>query len=1029
MEIEKIEKSLFSSSNKALKQKLKNYIFEGKEESFNKVELSKIKFFNYSLYESFDIYNKNKTLKKSEDLEIVKKIFILGYRYVPNKLIAEVNSFNQRYALYKALKFSKEFVVEDINYTVNKNRTEYSEIVKELEKRYPQILEEYIGLENADTYFKLYLLGRGVREDKIAIERLEKFSIELLCQSFGSLRVKNILEYDLELKEFAQKLEDITSKGVDGSRLLEYLSEIYEELDKEKEDVRKILSLLEIIKFYNNKTLGQNMETEEFFKYVESSNLPIVHKIIYLYTRSGDYPPIAHIKKIIHENEREISKKLERIAKESLELASFILGVLISLEHLEKERKTQSITLLHNQLKKMVEELDKTNDEHIEVELVNSIGYMLTYCSSAKEELLSLYEYYKRKKRDLCEFINVASHYEIAVEEGKGENIWNILSKDLKMDIEFLIMGGINFVNIKNKRFFTEFLKENREVLYSIFDKKLLRGYALEEMLLYTYESSSEFEYKKLLPYLYLKDRESVDIVISVLKKALAECKEEVEKIAKGSDKVAKRNASILMQEWEKVSEKELRSFDELKDFVEKNYESVKYQIPYPELNAYSGVRAVNSEQIVDEKIVKYFVAKGIVEERYLKFLEIKDFKIAIAKIFEAWKKNGLPSNYLNIFNILLEVGEEYEVEEVVNACEQLIKKGRGETVIEFLIGLSGDSKKKIFSKIELQKYQLEENRFLELLKGVPSFKEKLGALVYNEFVDREELDLGFDGEGQKLLNYGNREIKLLLDKDLELKVINQAGKEMKTLPKYSEKFEDIEERVEFYTKEMKLFKKKREFALAQISKNLFYNMVSDKVWSSQEWKNMLTKNFFVKNIAHRVVWEIETEIGKIPCIFDLEKDEFREVLTGERVNLGKSIGVFYSGDYTGEVREELIKNITQKVAEPFLEQIVFEKVELTKEEVKGYSLAKYEQLEISYENLLKWRTDLGLFIGQGKELESLAVVFTDKLNSCSGMVEIKNNTILKIGFTNLLGEVIRIEELKPRFLSYIISTLNLLVN
>lgn len=39
----------------------------------------------------------------------------------------------------------------------------------------------------------------------------------------------------------------------------------------------------------------------------------------------------------------------------------------------------------------------------------------------------------------------------------------------------------------------------------------------------------------------------------------------------------------------------------------------------------------------------------------------------------------------------------------------------------------------------------------------------------------------------------------------------NQDDKEIKSLPKYSSKFEDDENRVEFYQKEIKRFKKKKK--------------------------------------------------------------------------------------------------------------------------------------------------------------------------------------------------------------------------
>ena len=67
-------------------------------------------------------------------------------------------------------------------------------------------------------------------------------------------------------------------------------------------------------------------------------------------------------------------------------------------------------------------------------------------------------------------------------------------------------------------------------------------------------------------------------------------------------------------------------------------------------------------------------------------------------------------------------------------------------------------------------------------------------------------------------------------------------------------KFEDDENRVEFYQKEIKRFKKKKEVLLSEIKKYMFYQMIGNRVWSIEEWNKEINSSYFIKGISKNIL-------------------------------------------------------------------------------------------------------------------------------------------------------------------------------
>lgn len=1037
MDKNKVTKTLFSSCNNTLKAKLEEYIFEGKDVVFNKNELSKIKFFNASLYKELDIFNKNKTLKKGNDLELVKRILKLGYEYVPNKLISEMSNYEYRYTLYKNLKFSKEFILEDMNYYLNNTSfknvlTNYFYFDIEISKKIPDILDDYINSDfpNKNNKFILSHFSRLAPTSKENLENLEKYTLEILCQIFGGKRIKNILKYDLNLEELSNIVdENIISTNRD-SEILDFTLEIFEYLYEKKVNVMSFLELLHILNFQNNSFFIAKLNGEKLFNYIDNSKLPLIHKIMYMYVRNDLETDFIYIKQLIVENQKESAKNLKRVLEESLELATIMLGILISVEYFSKEEKAYYIDMFKSKIKENIANLEDMDNEEIEIEVLNSIGYMLSYSKDIKEQIKALVQHYRRKNRDILEFINLASCYERLVHENSNENIWEILKDDVGIDAETIIINTLKFVTITSVNSFINFLENNLESAYSIIKSKKLRENEFIELISFL-EDSSLFDISILLEYLSLKNKIIVDFVISLLESKKELCELQLEKLLNGRDKIAKKNAEILKKKWKSMHTFEFSTLTELKEYVDSEFIKIERKVLYPELEAYCKVREKDSENFIDSDIIKFFITSYLMkdkiekfkmEKEFIKFFNLNDLRISTIEIFNHWKRNKPSQNQVGLLQLIASIGTDFEIYSLLNFSLELYNKRNISFLSDVIFALLEYSRKIFTIFLQYSKANPESMPPIHLLLNTP-----LATIIDNDFADNSILDLGFDKNGEKVLNFGQREIKLVLDKNFSLTIINQLGKQVKTFPKYSEKFKDIEERVLFYTNDIKSFNKKLNILLEEHKKTLFFYMIADKRWTAKTWNEMLENNFFTRNLANKIIWEIRNKNDIIPCYYDNENNIFIDLINENPCKNYEEVRIFFSGEHSNSTNELLKKAVEKRIPILFIEQFIFKNTEFSAQELKQYSFINFHNKTIDfYEATILSRSLPFYFIKKADN--SFDLSFIDRYNLNTYHMKLDDLIFKNGSFFNKFDEMVTLEKINYRFILYTLTVLEKII-
>lgn len=775
---------------------------------------------------------------------------------------------------------------------------------------------------------------------------------------------------------------------------------------------KTILGVFEILTFSDSLDFLELENPKEYFDKVNNSTLPFIYKLVYLYKGSEDYNITFYIQKFILDNSEKSLEILDRMLKQNIELGAFILGTLIDNKIISEELKAKYIDSFKNNIASLLNILEETKDRELGVELINTLGYMLTY-SNVEEYITKLSDSYDKNRWDINEFINMIAHFERL--ENNGKNPWKIVAEKTSISKKFLISGTADFVNISSEEQFTEFLKDNKEDFYELLEKKTFIDYTFEEILNLSYRSDENFEVTKLLPYLSISDEIILETLFEILKDKEKECSDEVEKLTKTKNKKILANIKSLKKVWESNKGKEIETYSQLEDYILSIFDNYKKDILYPKSEAYSKVREKDSKSFIDERVIKTYVALYMnnkdlenieLGKTIRNFVNLEDLNKCLDTLFDTWLQDNSPVHTSSIVRTYLLTADDYGIDKILDLLEKAILKSKTQLAKSLLSILFSIERKEFNTEIKFIKSKIHHTDLGEVLRRIREDDSDVTSEILAPNID---FSIGFDINGEKFFNYGNRKIKLVLNENFDIIMYNQDDKEIKSLPKYSSKFEDDENRVEFYQKEIKRFKKKKEVLLSEIKKYMFYQMIGNRVWSIEEWNKEINSSYFIKGISKNILWTIISDSKEYYCKYAGEK--FIDIHSNKIINQIENIKIFYQGETDIETTL-FTKNIT-----PFLpQQFSIVKTAITNlDDYKGLPLS-LKKINIVINNYFAEIYSSILYGDNFTLIDKLTHTYLEIPFTFST----KSQNIQDIKVSKMFKDEISLEEVNPRFLNFI---------
>ncbi len=123
------------------------------------------------------------------------------------------------------------------------------------------------------------------------------------------------------------------------------------------------------------------------------------------------------------------------------------------------------------------------------------------------------------------------------------------------------------------------------------------------------------------------------------------------------------------------------------------------------------------------------------------------------------------------------------------------------------------------------------------------------------ELADRIVPDLGFDGNGERSFDYGERKFRVAITPALEIEVYDESGKKLKNMPSPGKR--DDEKKAAAAYEEFKQMKKQMKMTVSSQKMRLELALSSGRKWGTEAWEQLFVKNPVMHQFAIGLVWGI----------------------------------------------------------------------------------------------------------------------------------------------------------------------------
>jgi hypothetical protein len=260
--------------------------------------------------------------------------------------------------------------------------------------------------------------------------------------------------------------------------------------------------------------------------------------------------------------------------------------------------------------------------------------------------------------------------------------------------------------------------------------------------------------------------------------------------------------------------------------------------------------------------------------------------------LFQNWVAAEFPSKENWAFDALRWFGDD----ETVRRLSPMIRAWPGEgghqravTGLDVLTAIGGDTAlMHLYGISQKAKFKGLKERAVD---RVTDIAEELG-LTAEQLGDRLVPDLGLDGAGSLVLDYGARRFTVGFDEQLKPYVADEAGKRLKALPKPGAK-DDAELAPAAYQRFSGLKKDVRTLASDQIAR-LELAMTAQRRWTAQEFSEYFVKHPLLRHIVRRLVWGTFAEDGSFQTAFRVAEDLTFADVSEDEYDLpeGASVGI-----------------------------------------------------------------------------------------------------------------------------------------
>lgn len=264
-------------------------------------------------------------------------------------------------------------------------------------------------------------------------------------------------------------------------------------------------------------------------------------------------------------------------------------------------------------------------------------------------------------------------------------------------------------------------------------------------------------------------------------------------------------------------------------------------------------------------------VKRNSIAEKVIEKCNKRDIEQVGNEILNLWINNGADTKEKWILSFLSAIGGFNIINTLKAQIDLWSKNARGAIACEAVKALALNGSNECLIVIDNIARKFKHKQIKKAAEEAFVLAAQMFNLTEEDLADKIVPNLDFDKRGERVFDFGSRSFTVSLALDFSLKIVDEAGKEMKALPKPNKS--DDELKAKEATEEFKALKKQIKTIVSTQSLRLEMALSTNRAWKKKAWEDLFIENPIMHKFSLGLVWGVYDK-GEL-------KDSFRYMEDG----------------------------------------------------------------------------------------------------------------------------------------------------
>jgi hypothetical protein len=238
--------------------------------------------------------------------------------------------------------------------------------------------------------------------------------------------------------------------------------------------------------------------------------------------------------------------------------------------------------------------------------------------------------------------------------------------------------------------------------------------------------------------------------------------------------------------------------------------------------------------------------------------LERRDAADWVLLLWQGWLGNGADARSAWLLDLISALGDDRLVPLLRSQIESWVAGNRGAVAGRAAQALGILGSDLALSELDNLAVRIKHAQVRSAAQAALANAARRAGISREELADRIVPSLGFDPQGEQMLDYGPRRFVARLTSDLSLQLRDENGKPLKSLPKpNSQDDAQLAEKAQEGWKQIKAGLKQ---VLKSQTARLERDLVNQRAWPLERWQQLFLHHPLLRGFATRLLWRADSE-------------------------------------------------------------------------------------------------------------------------------------------------------------------------